>query len=243
MLEKISWLFQRINSGMAVTLLIGGLLVLGANTGWAATSQEELVEEARVTLERFHADPETAWFHEHVQEAKAVFVIPGYYAGAAIIGAGGGNGVFMVQNQHSHEWSQPAFYTVANLGFGLQLGFHVMETAIMVMTREGMDAFNKTRFKIGGGASVTLGPKGGGHAATPSGDLITFSLTKGAWVGVSLGGATIAVHEDYNEAYYGEGVTPKDILKGKVSNPQSEGLRAAITKVGYQPTLKFFPVK
>ena len=56
-------------------------------------------------------------------------------------------------------------------------------------------------------------------------------------IGFSLAGATIAVNNDYNKAFYGKSVTPKDIFTGKVSNPRATGLTAAVGG------LEYFPVK
>jgi SH3 domain-containing YSC84-like protein 1 len=65
-----------------------------------------------------------------------------------------------------------------------------------------------------------------------TGDIIAYAKKKGAFVGVSLEGAVIAVSDDSNNAYYGKPVRPTDIIvKHSVSNPKSADLRNTVATV------------
>jgi len=201
----------------------------------AATPQEELVAKARDTVASFHFDPSLEWFHEHVKEAKAVFILPEVYEGAFIIGASGGEAVFLVQNKKSGLWSNPAFYEARAVSLGLKVGGQKSEVIAMVMTDKAVNAFMKGGFKLGGDLKVVIGP-GTATAATPSGDLITFGRSKGLILGTSLVGANITIDQEANEAYYKQPVTPKDIvLKRSVENPHALALRVGITESAKKP--------
>jgi len=201
----------------------------------AASPQEELVAKARDTVASFHFDPGLDWFHQHVKEAKAVFILPEVYEGAFIIGASGGEAVFLVQDKNSGLWSNPAFYEARAVSLGLKVGGQKSEVIAMVMTDKAIEAFMKGGFKLGGDLKVAIGP-GTATAATPSGDLITFGRSKGLLLGTSLVGANITIDKEANEAYYKQPVTPKDIVqKGAVDNPNALALRVGITESSKKP--------
>jgi lipid-binding SYLF domain-containing protein len=56
-------------------------------------------------------------------------------------------------------------------------------------------------------------------------DFVSFVRSKGAFAGISLEGAILKVNYDWDEAYYGQKVSPIGIIKQKlVSNPGSAEL-------------------
>jgi lipid-binding SYLF domain-containing protein len=60
-------------------------------------------------------------------------------------------------------------------------------------------------------------------------DLLSFGRTKGAFMGMALKGALVAISDDSNQAYYGKPVRPTDIVVRKsVTNPGSADLRSSM---------------
>jgi len=217
---------------LGVVALAGSMF---ATSVMAVSPQEELVAKARDTVASFHFDPGLDWFHKHVKEAKAVFILPEVYEGAFIIGASGGDAVFLVQDKNSGLWSNPAFYEARSVSLGLKAGGQKSEVIAMVMTDKAIKAFMEGGFTLGGDLKAVIGP-GSATAATPSGDLITFGRSKGLILGSSLVGATIKIDKEANEAYYKKPVTPKDIvLKRSVENQQALSLRVGITESAKKP--------
>lgn len=196
------------------------------------TSPEQLVTEAEVTLTSFGSDPELDWFRENVKNAYGLLIIPGYYAAGLVFSVGGGNGVLLKHDLNTQEWSQPAFYTASSVGAGLTAGVQASEVVVMLMTEKAVDAFYQTKFDLGAAGNVTLGRKGGGAAEDVTGDLVVYNRSKGLWVSINLATAAMAVHEDYNESYYGRPATPKQILNNEVSRRHSFELILAAKSVG-----------
>jgi lipid-binding SYLF domain-containing protein len=197
--------------------------------------QQALVDKARITIESFMADPNLSWFHEHVTYARALFIVPQLLKGAFFFGGSGGSGVLLVHNEETKKWSPPAFYTMGSGSFGLQFGGHAAEVVLMVMTSKGIQPFLGSSFKLGVELSGAAGPVGAGiQGATPhnlSADYVSFARTKGAFLGVSLEGAVVAARGEWNKAYYGKPVSPRDIVfKEKVSEPNAAALINAVTK-------------
>lgn len=196
--------------------------------------QQALVDKAKMTVDAFAADsalgPAT---RELEHEAKGLFIVPQFMRGAFIFGGAGGSGVLLVRDEKTGKWSDPVFYTIGSASFGLQVGGDVSELVFVVRNNKGLEEFYRNDFKLGGDASVAMGPVGSGATAKGiSADLVAYAKKKGAFVGISVEGSVIAVSDDSNTAYYGKPVRPTDIVvKRSVSNPKSEELRKAVANM------------
>jgi lipid-binding SYLF domain-containing protein len=197
----------------------------------ASTEQQQLVDKARLTVEAFATDPQQEDVRQWVSSSKGVFIVPQLLRGAFVFGGAGGGGILLTRDEKSGEWSQPAFYNIGAVSFGLQAGADTSELIMIVRTQKGLEEFYRSDFKLGADVGVSVGPLGsnaamGGVAA----DLVSFGRSKGAFMGMALDGAMIAVSDDSNSTYYGKAVRPTDILvKKSVMNPASAELRSAIT--------------
>ena len=196
------------------------------------TPQQQTVKEAEKLILSFDEDPELDWFRSNMKNAEGVLIIPEYYAAGLIASVGGGNGVLLVQDRNTGDWSQPAFYSAGALGVGATVGAQTSEIVVMLMSQKAIESFHKNKFDLGGAGNVTMGPRGGAAAEDTSGELVVYGRSKGLYLSLNLAGVTIAPHDDYNKAYYGKAVTPKQILKNEVSNSYSADLRWAVKQVG-----------
>jgi len=191
--------------------------------------QQLLVDQARITFKSFMIDKNMAWFREHMNKAKGFLIIPDLLQGAWFIGGSGGRGVLVVKDKTTGDWSQPAFYTIGSLSFGIQFGGEKSEIIMMVFTQKGLDRLYSSSFKFGGDATIAAGPVGGGAKADVMTDFVSFVRSKGAFAGISMEGAIVKVNQDWNQAYYGKRVSPLGIVEKKlVSNPGSAELRNTI---------------
>jgi lipid-binding SYLF domain-containing protein len=235
-LDQVSDTFV-VSRGMAVILVMLASLLATVHASAAEDAQEarQLVEKAQLTIESFATDSNMGAVRDFMTTAKGVFIAPQVLKGAFILGASGGSGVFLARQENTSKWSQPAFYTIGGVSFGLQAGGEVSEVVLLVMTERGVSALLGNTFKLGADASIAVGPVGAGVAgatAALSADIISFSRAQGLYGGISVDGSVVAVRDGWNSAYYGKSVTPTDILvRGAVSNPHSAGLIAAVTKL------------
>jgi lipid-binding SYLF domain-containing protein len=139
--------------------------------------------------------------------------------------------VLIVKDAKTGQWSQPAFYTLGSVSFGIQFGGEAAEVIMMVRTQKAVDKLLTSSFKLGGDTSIAVGPVGGGAKSNVVADIFSFSRSKGAFAGIALDGAVISTKDKWNNAYYGKAVTPVDILvKRSVSNPNSAELIKAVTQ-------------
>ncbi|MGI9537012.1 MAG: lipid-binding SYLF domain-containing protein [Desulfocapsaceae bacterium] len=217
------------------SIILAGFMVLTLLTsaGICAdkTDAESLVTKAATVVNGFATDPDLEWFREKVKEAKAVLVIPQSIKGAFFIGGSGGSGALLTHDSDSKEWSYPAFYTIGSISFGVQFGGEASEVVLLVMTDRGMEKLLTSSFKLGADITLAAGPVGGGASAQTA-DVLSYARSKGAFAGISLDGAVVKTKDKFNEAYYGQAVSPTDILIRKtVSNPQADELRQTIASI------------
>ncbi len=195
-----------------------------------------LVDKARITLSDFMSDRNYVWLHDNIKHAKGVLIFPQVIKGGFIFGGSGGTGVFLARDERTGNWSEPAFYTLGSVIFGLLIGGEASEVVMLAMTQKAIDSMFSTSFKLGGEASVALGPVGAGakaQADLPSvtADFLTFAKAKGLYAGLNFEGAVIAVRDSMNTSYCGKDVRPADIIvKKDCSNRGADQLRETLRK-------------
>lgn len=194
----------------------------------------QIVDKAQMTLENFSDATHMDAFRDFLKNAKAAFVAPTFLKLAFFFGGEGGNGVVLVKNTRTGEWSQPAFYSIGGASLGFQVGGQSSELVLLAMTDRGVTALLSSGVNLGVGAGIAAGPAGMGASAgtvNVSGDIVAFSRAKGAYAGISLDGSIIKVRAKMNEVYYGANVTPTDILiRGTAHNAHSRRLIAELSR-------------
>ena len=131
------------------------MVMLVATTPAQASSEEQqLVDQARIAVEKLRADPTLPSFPALLSQAKAVLVVPELVKAGFIFGGEGGLGVLLVRNPETGEWSPPAFYTMAAASVGLQIGVQVSKVMFLIMTDGGLSALMSDKLTLGADASI-----------------------------------------------------------------------------------------
>ncbi|MBW2065912.1 MAG: lipid-binding SYLF domain-containing protein [Deltaproteobacteria bacterium] len=224
--------------GIVIAMLCLGLVSCAGPrsvTTQEPLKQQLLVDKARITLENLLGDEDLRMFREYGKKALGLYIVPELYKGAWFFGGSGGRGVLFVRDMDTGKWIGPAFCDLGSVSVGLQFGGQRSEVIMLVMTRKGIESLFSTTIKLGGDASVAMGPVGKGlqGATAPSleVDYISYARNMGVFLGMSLDGAVIRENYKWNRAYYGKPVRPLDILiVKKVANPHSNEIRTALSK-------------
>jgi len=215
------------------TILAAIFLVAATPRAMAADMEDAqgIVDKARVTLSAFMRDKDYQWLRENIKNAKGVLIYPQVLKAGFILGGSGGTGVLLAKDSKTGEWSNPAFYTLGSVSFGLQIGGEAAEVVVLVMSQKGVDALLTSKFKLGGDTSIALGPVGAGAKANITADFISFAKSKGLYAGLNLDGSYLDVREKLNKAYYGKEATPVDIIvKKSVRNLEAVPLKEELKK-------------
>jgi len=227
---------SRISITLMIVMLSGLFVLTGVIPAMAddATTAKNLVEKARMSFNAFDTAKEMGAFRDLIKKAKGIFIAPSVLKGAFIVGASGGSGVFLSRDNKTNKWFGPAFYTIGEASFGLQIGGSASEVILLAMTDRGVKAFLANSVKLGADTGVAVGPIGAGAAAATanlSADILSFSRSKGLYGGISVDGAVVATRDGLNNAYYGKKASTTDILVvHNVNNSGAAGLINAIDK-------------
>ena len=219
----------------AFAAILAAMLLFAAAPGAMAADEEDaqgIVDKSRVTLSGFMRDKDYEFLHRYIRKAKGVLIYPQVLKAGFIFGGSGGNGVLLMKDDKTGDWSDPVFYTLGSVSFGLQIGGEAAEVVLLVMSQKGVDSLLTSKFKLGGDTSIALGPVGAGAKSDVTADFVSFTKSKGIYAGLNLDGSYIGVRESLNKAYYGKEVTPMDILvKKSVSNKGAAPLVGELKKV------------
>jgi SH3 domain-containing YSC84-like protein 1 len=231
-----------IHAGKSIMWALSGIMMMSVlgSPGLATASEkadaQAIVEKAKGTLTVLLNDEHYPFLRDFLKKAKGVVIFPQIIKAGYILGGSGGTGVLLVRNGVDGTWSDPAFYTLGSVTLGLQIGGEVSEVVMVAVNQKAVNSLLTSSVKLGGDASVAVGPIGGGAKGTISvpevtADFVSFSKTKGLYGGLNLEGSVLNVRDDLNISYYGKDVTPMDILVGRtVSSPSSAELRSALEK-------------
>ncbi len=226
---------QTFVAGVRVCVALVMVLLLCAATVEAKTKSNNeaqgIVEKARATFNSFMRDESYGWFHNNLKSVRGLLIYPQVLKAGFILGGSGGTGVLLVRDQKTGQWSQPAFYTIGSVSFGLQAGGEAAEVIVMIMNQKAVDSLLATSVKLGGDTSITVGPMGVGAKRDITADMVSLARSKGLYAGLNLEGSVVDVRESLNKAYYGKSARPAEIIvENKVKNRGSNRLRETLNK-------------
>jgi SH3 domain-containing YSC84-like protein 1 len=216
------------------TFLAIVLLALGScssSGGQFTTDQEQLADKARNTLQSMLSDSQYPGLLDLATRAKAIIIAPNILQAAFFFGGRGGNAVMLARDAQG-KWSDPAFYTIGGLSWGLQFGGQSSELVIAVMTDKGLHAITNREVTLGGAAGLAVGELGAGARADTGmdrkADMYAFARSEGLYVGISLEGSVVAPRETWDQQLYGESATPQSILIDRTSTTQSKSVASLV---------------
>ncbi len=197
------------------------------------------IESASTVLNQIMSAPDRGIPDSIMSGAKCIAIMPSMLKGGFIFGANYGKGVATCRTEHG--WSAPAFFKLTGGSFGLQAGGQASDLVLIIRTDEGMQHLLQSKFKLGADASAAAGPVGRDAQAmtdlTLRAQVLTYSRSRGLFLGVSLSGGVIKQDQADTQAFYGKNLTYYSVLNGQVPPPKdSETLLQTVER--YAPTPK-----
>ena len=175
----------------------------------------ELVSDAEQTLREAVTAPDKRIPQELLERAECIGVFPKVKKGAFVVGGEYGKGVFTCKTKDG-TMSPPAFYSIGGPSVGFQAGGSSTDLVLLVMNEKGMDYLLKDKFTLGGEAAAVAGPVGRNAQAMTDAmmhaQILSWSRSRGAFIGASLEGMIVKPKDDANEEFYGKPLTARQIL-------------------------------
>ncbi len=195
------------------------------------------IQSSATVLKQIMSAPDSNIPDSIMSGAKCIAIIPSSLKASFIFGANYGKGVATCRTDKG--WSAPAFFKLTGGSFGFQAGGQASDLVLIIRTDEGMQQLLRSKFKLGADASAAAGPVGrDAQAATDltlRAQVLTYSRSRGLFLGVSLNGSVIKQDQADTRAFYGKDYTYRSVLNGEVPAPKdADPLLIMVEK--YAPT-------
>jgi len=146
------------------------------------------------------------------------------------IGIGGllGTGIIMARNPNWRtDWTAPCAVGLGGLQIGLNIGFEKIDHIIIIRDEDVISKFH-SGIRLGGDIGLSVGPLGRdtnvGFTANEKGVIpnVSYSMSKGVYMGFAFEGSAITIRNDCNEKFFGQKCDVLQILNGSVKAPFDE---------------------
>ena len=219
------------------------LLLVFSTISLAQKPTEKTKDEAKQSAKAAHAfseimnAPDKGIPQGVLDGAECVAVFPSVIKAGFIVGGRGGRGVASCRT--AQGWSAPAYFNLGGGSFGLQIGAEATDFVLLFMNRDGINSLLKSKFTLGGDASVAAGPVGRQAGAETdlrlNAQILSYSRSKGLFAGLELKGVVIEADKGDMRDVYGPNVTAKEVLQEAKKDAPAEVLDFPKTLERYSP--------
>lgn len=201
------------------------LLALVTSAAWAQSGTRgadlDRIQSATTIMGQIMEAPDRGIPDSILSGAKCIAIVPSMLKVSFVFGANYGKGVATCRT--ATGWSSPVFFRLTGGSFGFQAGGQASDLVLIIRTDEGMQHLLQSKFKLGADASAAAGPVGRDTQAatdlTMRAQILTYSRSRGLFLGVSLNGAVVRQDDNDTHAFYGQTWTFYSLLKGEVTPP------------------------
>jgi lipid-binding SYLF domain-containing protein len=184
---------------------------------------KERLEEASAVLNELLSAGDKGIPQDLLQSAHCAIIIPGAKKGGFFLGAHYGRGFAICRDKNHKGWGAPAAVRMEGGTVGAQIGVAESDIFMLVMNDNGMKRLLDNKFTLDAAAGVAAGPVGRSATAKTdafaSAGILSWSRSRGAFAGLTVGGGTLRNDLDENEELYGKKLTNKEVLMGGVEPP------------------------
>lgn len=211
--------------------------ILGAPALFAADEPKyvDRLDDSAQLLTEVMSAPDKSIPQDLLSKAACIVLVPSLKKGGFVVGAKYGRGFAVCRAAGGQGWGPPAAISIEGGSFGLQIGFSESDVVLLVMNERGMQKLAKDKFTIGADATAAAGPVGRNATAQTDAmmhaEILSWSRSRGAFIGASLDGATMRSDTEQNKAMYGKPWTTRQILNsGATPPPAATKLLDTLTK-------------
>jgi lipid-binding SYLF domain-containing protein len=199
----------------------------------SAADTGSLIEDSIQVLKDMGAEDDVKDMARVLKGAHAVAFVPSMVKAGLILGGEYGEG--LVLRREGNKWFGPSFYNLAGGSVGLQIGVQKTAFVLVVNNKDGVDAFLRSKTKLGADVAVAAGPVGRrGDAATDAqmkASIYSYSMSKGLFAGVSLDGSVLSISVKRNKEYWKKDISADDALKRPATDKRILPLIREIEKI------------
>lgn len=221
---------------MFIILALLLFLVLTCIGQAAPTTPSEIINQSIEVLEEMSASEDSGAFGALLKEAKGIAIFPSIIKIGWGIGGQYGKGIIFRKDSRVGIWYGPAFVKMKSISIGPQIGIQSIALVLVISNERGMEGFMEDNLTLGGNASIAAGPLGRSLSADTDykfkASIYSYSISKGAYIGVSFQGSAIQEDGEVNDLFYRKRTSNRIILANKITiNPAVLKLFLLIKKI------------
>lgn len=186
-----------------------------------------------MVLEEMTAQYDVGAMAALVKQAKGVAIFPSVLKAGLVLGGRYGEG--LVLRRDNGNWYGPYFVSIKGVSYGLQVGVQSTALVMVINNERGMQGFTGDKVTLGGEVGVAAGPIGRQAGAATDTDfkaeIYSYSMSRGAFAGMSLEGSVIEAAKGANVDYWGSELTVEQMLKKKATDSRIKGLVAELNNL------------
>jgi lipid-binding SYLF domain-containing protein len=195
----------------------------------AETKWDTMIDECAKVFEEMTQMPEKGIPTDLVRDCYAIAIFPNTLEAGFVIGGQYAQGVIISKDKKTGQWSAPAVFNLKGGSFGWQIGGQAADNILLIMSERGLDGLIRSKFKLGADAAISAGPLGRDAAAATDaqlkGGILSYSRSRGAFIGLKLDGSVIQYNKGANKEVYGESLSASDILLDNAVKPPASSKR------------------
>lgn len=219
---------------IALALLL--FLVLTCIGQSASMIPSEIINESIEVLKEMSVSEDSGAFGALLKEAEGVAIFPSIIKIGWGIGGQYGKGIIFRKDSRVGIWYGPAFVKIKSISIGPQIGIQSIALVLVISNERGMEGFMEDNFTLGGTASIAAGPLGRSLSADTDykfkASIYSYSISRGAYIGVSFQGSAIEEDSEANELFYRKRISNRTILGNKITiNPAVLKLLLLVKKI------------
>lgn len=202
----------------------------------ASMIPSEIINESIEVLKEMSVSEDSGAFGALLKEAEGVAIFPSIIKIGWGIGGQYGKGIIFRKDSRVGIWYGPAFVKIKSISIGPQIGIQSIALVLVISNERGMEGFMEDNFTLGGTASIAAGPLGRSLSADTDykfkASIYSYSISKGAYIGVSFQGSAIEEDSEANELFYRKRISNRTILGNKITiNPAVLKLLLLVKKI------------
>ncbi len=180
-------------------------LALAAARAPGQSADESVVEAATDVLRETMLLPAEQIPRHLWAEARGIAVFPSMLKGGIVLGVRHGRGIISVRDRNE-KWQPPVFLSITGGSVGWQVGLQATDLILVFRTRKSIGNLLQNKVTLGVDAAVSAGPVGRMAAASTDlmlrAEILSYSRSRGLFVGVSLDGSSLQVDPAAGQVYY-----------------------------------------
>ena len=223
----------------SIAVLIVAAMISVPSAAFALTPQERITSSTN-SLQEISAQEDVETMAYLVKKSYGVVIIPNFYKAAIGVGGSYGEGLVLRHNPATNRWYGHSFMNITGASYGLQIGVQSTALLLVITNEAGMKHFYGDTVKLGANVDIAAGPvgrsAGAGTDINLKASIYSYSISKGLFAGLSLGGSVMSTDEAANTSFWGSKYNSRTILKKRATSNSVKPLLAALNKLSLKST-------